>query len=387
MTSIRRTLTLNLTLLLLLTLAAIGIFVYQTTFRAIYEKHSTTREKLEMQFADQRDEALLTQARLLSSEAQFLLDPIKLRQQAVLAPLTLLTPPTGPYGHVQIPIWLMQRVASPLANRLHMALATEMVTDLDSTSHGYIQINSDWGSTWRSAELEGFSLGFDPSQFGSNQRQRVDYGTLDDVEIKPGIMARRVRLKAPLIRFRFDPVPEFPQINRAAVGITAHAVRESLAPDPLTSLGRGLNFRIPGRGPALGPPQRPSIYIQCAWDSTSDQPQLNKLRDRHMQQLQEIEAETQRNLQSMRNNLFLIGAVSLVVVILASWLVVGIGLKPLHRLSEAVSRVSAKDFRLPIDSNVLPQEVVPVVDRLRITLAALQDAFAPRKTGNRGYFP
>jgi signal transduction histidine kinase len=377
-----------LTLLLLLTLAAIGVFVYGTTFRAIEAKQNAAKEKIDLQFAEQRDEALLTQARLLASEAQSLLDPKKLERQWAHAHLTLLTPPTGPYSHVQIPIFLMERVPSPLSFRLHMALATELtLNDLEAGGHGYIQINGDWGQSWRSHDLKE-PLGFDPAQFGTNSRQRgPDWGTLDDVEITPGITARRVRLKAPLMRFvRPDPVPEFPQVNRAAVGITAHAVKESLqaaressAPDVLTMLGRGMFARNPQRGPPIGPQYRPAIYIQCAWDRTTDHPQWIEMQKRHEEQIKDIEKETQRTLASIRNNLLMIGGISIVVVLLASWFVIAIGLKPLHRLSDAVSRVSAKDFRLPIDSKILPQEVVPIVERLRSTLAALQNAFAREK--------
>jgi heavy metal sensor kinase len=60
------------------------------------------------------------------------------------------------------------------------------------------------------------------------------------------------------------------------------------------------------------------------------------------------------------------------------WLV-RLGLSPLQRLSEAVSRVSAKDFRLPFDEPRLPRELRPIVDRLTQTLELLKRTFAREK--------
>jgi signal transduction histidine kinase len=51
----------------------------------------------------------------------------------------------------------------------------------------------------------------------------------------------------------------------------------------------------------------------------------------------------------------------------------------LQRLSEAVSLVSAKDFRLPFDEPKLPAELRPIVERLTETLNLLKRAFAREK--------
>jgi signal transduction histidine kinase len=50
----------------------------------------------------------------------------------------------------------------------------------------------------------------------------------------------------------------------------------------------------------------------------------------------------------------------------------------LQRLSEAVSRVSPRDFRLPIEPN-LPAELKPIVQQLTAALAMLERAFAREK--------
>jgi signal transduction histidine kinase len=51
----------------------------------------------------------------------------------------------------------------------------------------------------------------------------------------------------------------------------------------------------------------------------------------------------------------------------------------LRRLSYAVSRVSVKDFRLPLDDRPLPLELRPIVERLTNTLDLLKRAFAREK--------
>jgi heavy metal sensor kinase len=68
-----------------------------------------------------------------------------------------------------------------------------------------------------------------------------------------------------------------------------------------------------------------------------------------------------------------------VATLLGGFWLVRRGLLPLNRLSEAVSKVSEKDFRLPLDERRLPGELVPIADRLRQTLDQLKRAFAREK--------
>src|SRR5262249_27686171 len=60
------------------------------------------------------------------------------------------------------------------------------------------------------------------------------------------------------------------------------------------------------------------------------------------------------------------------------WLI-RLGLSPLSRVSEAVSKVSTKDFRLPLEERSLPRELQPIVERLNATLEMLKRAFAREK--------
>ena len=123
----------------------------------------------------------------------------------------------------------------------------------------------------------------------------------------------------------------------------------------------------------------PNFYLQCAWDVSPNNPLLrDKIAERDSQ-LEEIKSETERSIHNLRATLgwTVVGAIG--ITLLGGWLLVGLGLAPLQRLSHAVSQISAKDFRLPLDPKSLPAEVNPVAERLSQTLTQLQSAFEREK--------
>jgi signal transduction histidine kinase len=65
--------------------------------------------------------------------------------------------------------------------------------------------------------------------------------------------------------------------------------------------------------------------------------------------------------------------------LIGSCVLVGIGLSPLRRLSEAVSRISEKDITLNFNQSRLPPELRPITERLSQTLEMLRRAFAREK--------
>jgi signal transduction histidine kinase len=91
------------------------------------------------------------------------------------------------------------------------------------------------------------------------------------------------------------------------------------------------------------------------------------------------EAETSASLATLRNYLLLISTVTFAAAVLGCFALVWLGLAPLRRLSDAVGRISPKDFRLPLDARRLPAELQPIVRRLADTLVMLQRAFAREK--------
>jgi heavy metal sensor kinase len=85
------------------------------------------------------------------------------------------------------------------------------------------------------------------------------------------------------------------------------------------------------------------------------------------------------SLADLRNRLLLISLVSFVAAVAGGFLLVQLGLAPVGRLSDAVSKVSTKDFRLPLDPAGLPVELRPIANRLEQTLDMLKRVFAREK--------
>lgn len=97
------------------------------------------------------------------------------------------------------------------------------------------------------------------------------------------------------------------------------------------------------------------------------------------EQLDRVRSETRMELNQLRSRLVLIGAGTFAALVLGGWFIVAGGLAPLRKLSDAVSQVSEKDFRLPVDAAELGRELAPIHARLTQTLMLLQRAFAREK--------
>jgi signal transduction histidine kinase len=378
MLSIRRKLVLNITILIVLVLVAVAGIVYEITRSAIDDKHRSIRETVEIQFREQRDEAMLAQARKLASETQSQFDPTTYRKKFEAALITSMLIPQGMNGHISGPVWLIDHYPGPQLYRESMLLASEVkLTESEEMTRGYVQVNSDWGNVWRSlAELAPLPE-LDAAQFTAEETIEWFF---DEIELSSGVKARRIRMKAPLSRFRTLTQPQASLPERAALGIGAGLRKDGSRLDrPLFPFffGRG---RSPGRGYAGGSatPPHPTIYIQIAWNE-SMVPWLGELAKQRDDVLAKLDNENKLALAQLRMQLAGIGGIALCVVVIGGWLLVGASLSPLKRLSLAVSQVSAKDFKLPIEPRDLPREVVPVAERLKRTLQQLQDAFAREK--------
>ncbi len=381
MLSIRRKLVLNITILIVLVLGAVAGLVYEITRSAIDAKHQSVTKTVELQFREQRDEAMLTQARKLASEAQSQFDPSAYRKKFEAALLTSMLIPQGMNGHVSGPVWLIDHYPGPQLYRESMLLASEVkLGESEEMTRGYVQVNSDWGNLWRSqAETAPLPV-LDASQFTAEETIEWFF---DDIEVAPGVTAHRIRMKAPLSRFRTLTQPQVIVPERAAMGIASGLRRDGARLDrPLFPFFFGGRGRAPGRGGGFASgsstPPHPTIYIQVAWNE-STVPQLVKLAKERDEVLSRLDSENKTALADLKLRLAGIGGIALCLVVVGGWLLIGASLYPLKRLSVAVSQVSAKDFKLPIEPEELPREVIPVAERLKQTLQQLQDAFAREK--------
>ena len=141
----------------------------------------------------------------------------------------------------------------------------------------------------------------------------------------------------------------------------------------------------PDNGPGRGPPRwgyrvpAPALIIQCATDAGGLEATLAGLREQRDNELGMLHAETAASLAGQRNALLAITSVTFAATVLGSFALVWLGLLPLRRLSDAVSQVSPRDFRLPLDDRSLPLELRPIAERLIATLDLLKRAFAREK--------
>jgi len=120
--------------------------------------------------------------------------------------------------------------------------------------------------------------------------------------------------------------------------------------------------------------------VQVASTTTDLDERIAALLDQYNQQVGKLEDESRATLAQLRWKLLWIGLATFGATIVGGFGLVWLGLRPLGRLTDAVSRVSTKDFRLPLDNGRrLPHELQPIAERLTQTLEMLKRAFAREK--------
>ncbi len=121
------------------------------------------------------------------------------------------------------------------------------------------------------------------------------------------------------------------------------------------------------------------VYVQYARklsDLTDQKATISANRD---EQLLRIETETRESQGTLRIRVAGIACLTFVAVIIGGWFIIGIGLAPLRKLTNAVSRVNERDFHLNMDKSDLTVELVPIHDKLNQSLDALRIAFEREK--------
>lgn len=382
MKSIRLSLIVYFLLLLGLALGAVSLVVYRITHQTLSAKKEATRQLLTAQYQDRchevetkLDDALYYQARSLASVAQAFTRWDRYRFGPLLA-LGMLNAAPTPNGHLLLPLWLAEYgFDRPLAFRAYHMLAHELQFSEevlpryhDGQVTEYFQVNSEMGSTWRSRTMDGHAFPFEPEDL---TRTNLFDPKFDDYELAPGHVVRRVRVKAPITRIRnvrFEPlIPPF---------------------GPPMKIPPGNRRGVPEKTARSRRPERPveanagffmSVMIHCACETSRRDEQLAELRAGLAQDLDDLEKESAATLASLRHRLLTVSLGTFAAAVLGGCWLVGLGLSPLRRLSDAVSRVSEKDFRLPFEEKRLASELSPIVERLTQTLEQLKRAFLREK--------
>jgi heavy metal sensor kinase len=377
MRSIRLSLVFYFLALLALALGAVSALVFRTAHQTLLAKKDATQKLLEAQYRERREkedaklnDELHNQARLLRGITQFQI-PARLRNREFYTPVGLVASAPMPNGQFLMAAYVAEgarggpgpgpseRIARDIAHEMVHRLWTFEISFAESDRHleegTYFQVNTNWQTSYRSPSLETnhWSLPFDPTMFTEDRSPGEDP---DNVVLAPGHTVRRVLLK---------------------VSTTAFPRRQ---PPP-----GGWPLRGPSgeaKPPAPPPPmtiQPAGIVIQCARDTTELEAKLAELRADHETYLARLDEGTNASLLALRNRLLAIALATFAAAAVGSFALVRLGLAPLRRLSDAVSQVSPRDFRLPLDRRRLPCELTGIADRLTQTLDMLKRAFAREK--------
>jgi len=362
MKSIRASLIVYFWLLLALGLGAASTLAYSSAADSLRGKQEDRRKLLETQFADrirdeeQRfDDRLLDKAKVVAHQVQTQPQWERLRVLHQFVPLGLMT---DSQTHLFLPLWQVFQTSGRsstnpfnqpavfrrLVDELQLSEA-DLPHDSDPDVAEVYQVNTEWGITWPRTNPP---LPFSPDVF--DPAKVVDEKT-DNVTLPSGRMLRRVQFKIatrrPVFGGRRGPPPR------------------STAPLPVD--------REPRRND-------PWMVVHCASETTVRDRAIGGLRTALSDDLRDTEERGQETLAALRRRLIAIALIAFLLTTIGGYVLVGFGLAPLRRVTEAVSRVSPRNFRLPLpDDEPLPKELTPIRDRLQDTLDELRKAFEREK--------
>jgi signal transduction histidine kinase len=358
MRSIRLALVVYFLLLLGLVLGAVSVPAYRHSRKLLEENEKARSALLESLYQNDcrkvnetLDQQLIHRAELLADRAVMQFKGTPMLAVRYVTPLRALAAAIDPNSALPTAFWVGQDTRNGCVQCIQRQLVTEIkfpekLPDPEETNGEYFQINNEWGTrAWRSESLQALgdsSFPFDQETF----RQTPQYDPkLDEIDLG-GLHLRRVIFKAPISRFSLPFFPRHP----------GHGKK----PDPGVHSAR-------------------AILIQVGAPTAERDARLAALEADKDNALAGIKTEAANDLAHLFNLFVLVGLATFAMCLAGGFLLVRAGLSPLHRLSVAVSKVSAKDFRLPFEERHLPSELRPIVDRLCQTLELLKRAFAREK--------
>jgi two-component system heavy metal sensor histidine kinase CusS len=353
--------------LLAVALGVASVIGYETSKQTLESKKDATAQLIETQYAERcraeekrLDDDLLAQAETLARVAHFQFDR-RLRHHELDIRLAALAVGAEQSAYVMTPAWVNPGVRWPISfelSRKNLKDMGEITFDdremLEQVSAYYFQINSVWGASERSRSLGEHYLPVDADAFTADS---VSPWNAADYDMAPIGRLRRVTLKTSV---PITPPPHLPPAQRRTRGEFGRDDRPPPAPTP-----------------ELQP--RSAIFVQCAASTNDRDLAVTLLKARRDDALSALDGETNLSLAQLRNRLLFTGGVAVLLAVVGCFGLVRLGLSPLRRLSDAVSRVSEKDFRLQVDQRRMPRELQPIGRRLAATLEMLKRAFAREK--------
>lgn len=360
MNSIRSSLTVCFLALLGLALGLASLLAYGSACANQENQLRAQRELVERRFQEKsreeetrRDEALLNQAQTIARLVQYQVNWGKFRFLELYS-LGLLSIPIDSNAYAMVPLWGLQSTRN-FANEMYRRATPTIRFDQDELFHRldgqvaeFFQVQTAWGSKYRSLSLGDHSLPIRLDKFPADD---LFHWIFEDETLSDSLKVRKVTLK----------------VSRFLSG-------------PYTRT-RGASIRVPPLPPS--PPNefsfRPTIYVQCAFDLAKTEGAIAGF---GIERDAEVHAYVQEQAQALKVfRDWLIGINLLTFVVGGSvclW-VVKVGLEPLRILAAAVSRVSENEFRLDANLAAMPSELKPIMQRLESTFLLLQKAFNREK--------
>jgi two-component system, OmpR family, heavy metal sensor histidine kinase CusS len=388
MRSIRLSLIVYFLVLLALAMGGVSWFAYQTTAQALRGKRDSTKVLIESQYTEQKQQIATSFDNRILHKAQFLAKTARVSKDYLEPLFAIGAMGTGlqPQGYLNAPLWLASG-SGDLSVDLFLKRPSDIVIKdaedvlphADGSQHQgqeYFQTYSRRGKIQQHSE----NLGQRLLMLDEQVRGTVKFGSghFDTIEPEAGWKLRIVTLKAPVdrplrdpthISFRLPP-PRFRSKNQGKRDFAAKgSPGEPLADSP----------PVPPPGPRPGGFERPIVFVQYASETAPMDKELADLLSAREDKFTALESETHGALVGLRWHLLWISLATFAGIVVGGLVLVRVGLAPLARLSEAVSQVSERNFRLKINPRELPAELQPIAARLTDTLEQLKQAFAREK--------
>jgi heavy metal sensor kinase len=381
MKSIRLSLMVYFLALLAVALLASSLLVYSNAEQTLASKREAMEKLIQTQYRERCQEEeerlkadLLARARALAGlvEVQYERYPADLIQPTFR--LGVLSAFLSPNGYVLVPTWIAEGERSERPHRDEYLASVyfdfrrhlppgfrqlkfeelDLPSDIQAGDY-FFQIDSPPSKPYRSHSLANRSFPLDTSVFDS---EKVVHWVFEKTVLPPDhTLMWRVVLKVSGVARAF-PRP----VHRNPPAASSIPIRASSPP--------------PGPSPI---PRGPTIYVHCATKMDKLDAALAGFGQQRDNELAKVADETGDSLGGLRQRLWGISLTVFAATAVGTFWLVYLGLSPLRRLSYAVSQVSVKDFRLPLDGRPLPLELRPIAERLTTTLDLLKRAFTREK--------
>src|SRR5262245_36735998 len=380
MNSIRLSLIVYFLVLIAMALGGVSMLVYQTVSITLKDKQAKTQELLDTQFQAQCQQARLALDRKIHLQAQ------RLASKAIITPVRqdifFLVSATGLGGGSNSRL-LAPLLLAPLADDFSrpvndlprfmgylrfmrtvyelqipaMAIDALMPTEDEHPPEFFQTYRFNGAPAQRSVSLKDHWFTLSAEMRDNAEEFRDEY---DNIEFD-GRQLRRVTMKTRVARILFPRGPGGPK-----------------GKGPPTI--KGLPVGQPQAKPS-SPGQNSGgvFFIQYSADASHVAEQIQQFRADHDARIAQMHEQTRAALGELRHRLFWIAIVTFTGIVAGGYLLLRLGLAPLSRLTDAVSKVSEKNFQLQVNPDRLPSELRPIAERLSQSLEQLQKAFAHEK--------